>query len=67
VIIFTILPLYPWGNSSRHPLDRRMDVMEKRKITCPYRKSNPNYSIVEAVTQSLHRLSYPGNKADENL
>jgi hypothetical protein len=44
---FTPRPLYPgkdpWYSSNRRLMDPRsgLDVLRKRKISCPYRDSNP--------------------------
>jgi hypothetical protein len=35
-----------------------LDVMEKSKISCTYRESNADSSVVQTVAQSLYRLSY---------
>jgi hypothetical protein len=39
------LPPYPRGNTSSFPLDMRLDIMEKRKISPPNQESN-SYSLV---------------------
>jgi hypothetical protein len=66
MIRFTSLLIYPWGNSPGTNciggwvgprVD--LDVMEKRKITSPYREQNPDSSVVQPVVLSLYRLSYP--------
>jgi hypothetical protein len=36
-----------------------LDAVEKRKISCPYRKSNLVSSFVQPVAYLLHWLSYP--------
>jgi hypothetical protein len=50
----------PRRTSPRYPLDRRLglDAMEKRKISCPCRESNPSRP---ARNPSLYRLSYALN------
>jgi hypothetical protein len=37
-----------------------LDVMEKRKISCPYRETNLDPSVAQPVAWSLYRLSYHG-------
>jgi hypothetical protein len=68
VVSFTPQPLYPRGNSSRYPLDRRLDPrtglndMEKRNfLTLPGLELRP--LCRPARGQSLYRLSYPGSLA----
>jgi hypothetical protein len=59
VVSFTTLPLSPQGQGwvgSRASLD----VMEKRKICCPYRESNSGSSVVKPVAWLLYWLSYSG-------
>jgi hypothetical protein len=36
------------------------DAVQKRKLSCPYRKSNPDSSAVQSHSPSLYRLSYHG-------
>jgi hypothetical protein len=36
-----------------------VDAVEKRKTSCPCQQSNPDFSVVQPVVLSLHRLSYP--------
>jgi hypothetical protein len=56
---------YPRGNSPRNPLigdwvgpKAGLDAVEKRKISCPCRESDPGRP---AVSPSLYRLSYSGS------
>jgi hypothetical protein len=51
-------PIYPQGKSPWYPLDRRwegsravLDVVVKRKIPNPCRKSNPRTPMVQPVAQ----------------
>jgi hypothetical protein len=39
-----------------------LNVMEKRKISCPYREWNPDSSAVHPVAYSLQWPSYPGSR-----
>jgi hypothetical protein len=39
----------------------RLDVTEKKKISCLYRKWNRDSSVVQPIAQSLYRQSYPGS------
>jgi hypothetical protein len=47
----------PRGKEPQYPLGPRadLDVMKRRKISCPCRESNPGRP---AHSPSLHRLSY---------
>jgi hypothetical protein len=51
VVNFTLRPFYPWEGSITHwiaglvRLRASMDVLEKRKISCPYWDSNPAPSV----------------------
>jgi hypothetical protein len=44
-----------------------LDATEKIKISYYCRKSNPDFSVVQAVAQSPYRLSYPVRKAQNPL
>jgi hypothetical protein len=64
VVSFTPRPLYPWERSPcthwmRDWVDRRggLEAVEKRKMVCPCRESNPGRPTRSAL---LYRLSYLG-------
>jgi hypothetical protein len=64
MVSFTPLLLYPRRNSPHFPSYRRLGefrallaVIEKRKITYPYWKSNPDSSVVQLVVAMLIELS----------
>jgi hypothetical protein len=56
MVSFTPLTLYPRGRSPRYLFDRREGGprvgVGKRKISCSYRKSNPNSAAVQPVATS---------------
>jgi hypothetical protein len=65
MFIFTLRLIYPEGENTQYPLDRRLggpcyglDDVEKRKISCPYRESKP---VLSALIPLLYPLSYPGS------
>jgi hypothetical protein len=51
VVSFTPRPLYPGGKSPLYPFYRYLDVVEKRKMSCPCRESN------RAVHPEAHRYT----------
>jgi hypothetical protein len=64
VVSFTTWPLYPRWKRARCPLiggcvgpRASLDAVEKRKVSCFCRESNPGHPT---HSQSLYRLSYPG-------
>jgi hypothetical protein len=67
VVSLTPLPLYLWGNSPRiHCIGGSespragLDAVERRKMSCPYQESIPDYTIVQpslvAILAELSRL-----------
>jgi hypothetical protein len=58
VVSFTPRPLYPQGESTRYPLDRRLGELQSRsglggeeKNFQPLRESNPRTPIVQPIAQ----------------
>jgi hypothetical protein len=55
----------PRGNSTRYPWvapGAGLGVTQMGIISCPWRESNPDSSVVQPVASSLYRLSYPCSK-----
>jgi hypothetical protein len=47
VVSFTPLPLYPWGKSSRYPMDRRLGGPQNQSGRCGEEKIlDPSRSII---------------------
>jgi hypothetical protein len=44
-----------------------LDVMEKRKISCPYTESKSDPSVVQLAAESLDLLSYPGSSLQHDI
>jgi hypothetical protein len=59
VISFTLLPLYPRGNSLRYPLDMRLGGHQSRSGRCrPYRATRNNFIFILKLQISMLMKKY---------